>query len=76
MTPPKPDAKPPPDHLTAEEIEWLRENRAFLDSQRKAAEHEAWLRGRVKVVWPWLVAIVAATVSVIDWISKHIQLKP
>ena len=59
--------------LSKDEIEWLRENRAFIEAQRKASEHEAWLRGRIKVIWPWIITGVAALVAVIDWIYKHIR---
>ena len=35
--------------------------------------HATWLRGRIRVVWPWIAAIAAAAVAVIDWIQKHIK---
>lgn len=75
MTPPHTDRERPPDHLTEDEIEWLRENREWLDQQRRAVEHEAWLRGRIKVILPWILSVVAALVAAFDWLSKHFTLR-
>ena len=71
MTPPHPDREKPPDHLTEDEIAWIRENREWLDAERKSSEHATWLRGRIKVINPWLITVVAAVVAVGDWLMKH-----
>ena len=71
MTPPHTDREKPPDHLTEDEIEWIRENREWLDAERKSSEHATWLRGRIKVIYPWLITVVAGIVAVGDWLMKH-----
>ena len=43
--------------------------RRILDEDNKAT----WLRGRVKIIWPWIAAAAVAVVGVIDWIQKHIK---
>ena len=76
MTPPHAsNREKPPDHLTEDEIEWLRENREWIEGQRKSVEHEAWLRGRLKVIMPWILSIVAALVATADWLTKHFTLR-
>ena len=75
MTPPHQDRERPPDHLTEDEIEWIRENREWLDQQRRAVEREAWLRGRIKVILPWILSVVAALVAAFDWLAKHFALR-
>jgi hypothetical protein len=76
MTPPHTsNREKPPDRLTSDEIEWLRENKEWLDAQRKSSEHEAWLRGRIKVVWPWVITILAAIVATGEWLAKHFTTK-
>ena len=71
MTPPHSNGEKPPDRLTDDEIEWIRENREWIESARKSSEHEAWLRGRVAVIWPWVIAVIAALVAAFDWLAKH-----
>ena len=71
MTPPHADKQPDEDNdddrpLTPEERAWVRH--AMRDEQ-----HAAWLRGRIKVVWPWLIAVIGAVVATVDWIQKHIR---
>jgi hypothetical protein len=75
MTPPHTDREKPPGRLTDDEIEWLRDNREWIESQRKSSEHEAWLRGRIKVVWPWVITVIAALVATGDWLAKHFTTK-
>lgn len=57
-----------PAELTQDDIHWIHD-------KRKQDAHEAWLRGRVRVVWPWLVAVVATIVAVGDWLAKHFTLR-
>lgn len=75
MTPPHAPKEKPSDRLTSDEIEWLRENKEWIEAQRKSSEHEAWLRGRIKVVWPWVITIIAAVVATGDWLAKHFTTK-
>ena len=63
MTPPP---SPESDDLTPEEKAWVRN--AVLDDQ-----YTKRLRERIKVVWPWFIAIVSAIVATVDWIQKHIR---
>ena len=37
-----------PTTLQPEEILWVRE-------QRRQHAHEQWLRGQIKILWPWIV---------------------
>ena len=69
MTPPQhhDDEDRPPTELTTDEIQWIRE-------QRKQSEHERWLRGQVKVIWPWVVAVVTAVVVFVNWVKDHVKL--
>lgn len=75
MTPPHQDREKPPDHLTEDEIEWLRDNRDWIEQQRRSVEHEAWLRGRIKVIMPWVLSAIAAVVAAFDWLYKHFTLR-
>lgn len=72
--------RPPPDEsedsleVTAEDILWIRQ-------QRRQHEHEKWLRGQIKVLWPWVVAAVSVLValgsgamSLAKWASEHVKL--
>lgn len=77
MTPPQPADRPPDDEpFTPEEralIRRLLQQAPQLDAIVQEEAHATWLRGRVKVIWPWLVAVVAAAVAVVDWVQKHIK---
>lgn len=70
MTPPQNATEKPLDRLTKDEIEWFRDNKEWLDTQRQSSEHEAWLRGRIKVIYPWLITIVGVLVAAGDWLHK------
>jgi len=67
MTPPHTkDADDPPE-LTQEDLKWIRE-------QRKQSAHEEWLRGQIKVLWPWVIAGITALVAAVNWIKDHVRL--
>lgn len=77
MTPPHLD-KPPDggEPFTAEERAMLRallQKAPAIEHIVQEEAHATWLRGRIKVIWPWLVAVVAAAVAVIDWFQKHLK---
>lgn len=66
MTPPhNPDDGPP--HITPEDIQWIRQ-------QRKDDAHAEWLRGQIKIIWPWAISIVGAIVGAVMWIRDHVRL--
>ena len=65
MTPRKPDEGDPPT-LTEKDIEWIHE-------QIRLDEHAKWLRGQVRVIWPWVVSVVGALVAAIIWIKEHVR---
>lgn len=74
MTPPKRDQDDEDTELTAEDIAWVR-------LQRRQHEHEKWLRGQIKILWPWAVAVVSllvalgnAALSLAKWASDHVKL--
>lgn len=69
MNPPRHTEKPPDtddDTLTHEEILWIRE-------QRKQDAHAQWLRGQIRVIWPWAVSVVGAVVAALIWIRDHVR---
>ena len=67
MTPRKADPHiDDPPSLTDDDIRWIHE-------QRKLDAHAEWLRGQVRVVWPWVVSIVGAVVATVIWIKKHVR---
>ena len=73
MNPPhqRPSAKPPPDdseflEMTPDDVRWVRQ-------QRKQEAHEEWLRGQIKVLWPWVVALVGSLVAAVTWIKDHVR---
>jgi len=53
--------------LTDEERKWVRH-------QMRQHQHEEWLRGQVRVLWPWVIAIVGALVAVASWVKEHVRL--
>ena len=65
MTPRKPDADDPP-ALTDEDIRWIHE-------QRKLDAHAQWLRGQVRVIWPWVVSILGSVVTATIWIRDYVK---
>jgi len=67
MTPRKADqsANDPP-VLTDDDIRWIHE-------QRKLDAHAEWLRGQIRVIWPWLVAVVGALVGAVKLIKDHVK---
>lgn len=67
MTPPPKQIADGEEPLTAEERTWIRQ-------QIKRDEHEAWLRGQIKILWPWVVSIIASLVAAIAWIKEHVKL--
>ena len=52
--------------LTNDDIRWIHE-------QRKLDAHAEWLRGQIRVVWPWVVSIVGALVATVIWIKEHVR---
>ncbi len=56
-----------PTTLQPEEILWVRE-------QRRQHAHEQWLRGQIKILWPWIVGVVGALVAVASWVKDHVRL--
>ena len=68
MTPRR--AERPPDdeepELTADEIHWIRE-------QRKQHQHEVWLRGQIRVIWPWIVSLLGGIVGAVTLIKEHFK---
>ena len=78
MNPPHKDRPPDGDEppFTPEERALLRsliEQAPQIQHIVQEEAHASWLRGRIKVIWPWIVAAVAAAVAVIDWVQKHIR---
>ena len=65
--PPRIDPDDDPPHLEPEDILWIRQ-------QRRNDAHEAWLRGQIKVLWPWVVSIVGALVAAAMWVRDHVKL--
>jgi len=65
MTPPQHDDDPP--YLTPEDVQWIRQ-------QRKSDAHEEWLRGQIKIFYPWIIGIATALVAAIVWIRDHVRL--
>ena len=66
MTPPHHDDDDPPT-LTHEDVQWIRQ-------QRKSDAHNEWLRGQIRVIWPWAISIVGAVVGALIWIRDHVRL--
>jgi hypothetical protein len=67
MTPPHTDReKPPDDELTPDDIQWIRQ-------QRKQDAHAEWLRGQIKVIYPWALSVIGALVAAIIWIRDHVR---
>lgn len=68
MTPRRAERPPDDDEpeLTHDEIHWIRE-------QRKQHQHEQWLRGQIRVIWPWVVSVVGALVGAVIWIKEHVK---
>lgn len=56
-----------PTGLTQDDIRWVRE-------KRRQDAHEEWLRGQVKILWPWVISIVGTIVAAIIWIKDHVKL--
>ena len=50
--------------LTPEENAWVRQ-------ARRDEQHASWLRGRIKIFWPWVVSVTGGIVWLIDWLPKH-----
>lgn len=66
---PKRAERPPDDEepeLTADEIHWIRE-------QRKQHQHEVWLRGQIRVIWPWIVSLLGGIVGAVTLIKEHFK---
>ena len=66
----QPDSVPDPDEssleLTDADIRWVHE-------QRKLDAHAEWLRGQVRVLYPWVISIVGAIVAAVVWIKEHVR---
>ena len=60
------ESTPPDLELTNDDIRWIHE-------QRKLDAHAEWLRGQIRVVWPWVVSIVGALVATVIWIKEHVR---
>lgn len=52
--------------LTNDDIRWIHE-------QRKLDAHAEWLRGQVRVLYPWVISIVGAIVAAVVWIKEHVR---
>ena len=37
------------------------------------SKHEARLRGRIRVVLPWFITLLAGIIAAIDWINRHLK---
>lgn len=77
MTPPHTE-KPPDGNepFTPEERALLRsliQKAPVIEHIVQEEEHATWLRGRIKVFWPWIAAAVTAVVAAVDWVQKHIK---
>lgn len=35
--------------------------------------HATWLRKRIRVLTPWLIAVAGAIVAAVDWFSKNLK---
>ena len=77
MNPPHKDRPPDGDEpFTPEERAMLRQllqQAPQLQHIVQEEAHASWLRGRIKVIYPWVIALAAAAVAVIDWVQKHIR---
>lgn len=68
----RPTEHPPPDldddgpELTDADIQWVRRN-------RKQDDHWRWVRGQVRILWPYVVAVVGTLVAAITWIKDHVR---
>lgn len=69
MTPTKRTNEQPDEQLelTEDDIRWVRQ-------QRKQDAHEEWLRGQVRILWPWVISVVGALVAAVVWIRDHVKL--
>lgn len=71
MNPPRHTRDRPPDddaddEITPEDIRWIRE-------QRRQDAHAKWLRGQIKVIYPWALSIIGALVAAAIWIKDHVR---
>lgn len=68
MTPRRADRPPDDDEpqLSDDDIRWIHE-------QRKLDAHAEWLRGQVRVLYPWVISIVGAIVAAVVWIKEHVR---
>lgn len=66
MTPKRAAPNDEEPELTHDEIHWIRE-------QRKQQQHEQWLRGQIRVIWPWVVAVVGFLVGAVKLIKEHVK---
>lgn len=55
------------DELTPEDRAWIRQ-------KRRQDAHEEWLRGQVRVLWPWVVTVIGAIVAIASWVKDHVKL--
>lgn len=63
---PRTEKPPPEDGLTHDDVLWIRE-------QRKQDAHAQWLRGQIRVVYPWVISVVGAIVAATLWIKDHVR---
>ena len=52
--------------LSDDDIRWIHE-------QRKLDAHAEWLRGQIRVIWPWVVAVVGFLVGAVKLIKDHVK---
>ena len=66
MTPRKADT--PDDHLelSDDDIRWIHE-------QRQLDNHAKWLRGQVRVLYPWVISVVGTIVAAVVWIKENFR---
>ena len=67
MTPPHKQDDIEPGRMTQEDIAWVH-------AQRRQTAHEDWLRGQIKVIWPWVIAVITALVALLSWVKDHVKL--
>ncbi len=63
----------PPDHKKEDDEELTHEDIVWIREQRQLDEHAKWLRGQIRVIWPWVVSIIGAVVTAAIWIRDHVR---
>ena len=66
MTPRKADTTDEKLELSDDDIRWIH-------AQRQMDAHADWLRGQVRIIYPWVISIIGALVAAIVWIRDHVK---